>query len=208
VLIQLDHLVYATPDLDDTVNELAHRLGVRASAGGQHPGRGTRNALIALGPRVYLEIVGPDPAQPPPATPRWFGIDRLTQPQLVGWAVATTDLERLASAAAAQGVHLGRVISGGRQRPDGVRFSWHVTDPTTVLGDGLIPFLIDWGPSPHPAETATQGVELVRFRAEHPEAPEVSRMLHVLGVSLSLDPGPTARLIATLRYGKSEIEVT
>jgi Glyoxalase-like domain len=204
---RLDHLVYATPDLDTTVNDLAHRLGVRASAGGQHPGRGTRNALLALGPSAYFEIVGPDPSQPPLPTPRWFGIDRLSEPTLVGWAVATTNLERVASAAAAQGVSLGRVISGGRTRPDGLRLTWHVTDPTTIVGDGIVPFLIDWGSSPHPAETATGGVELVQFRAEHPEAAELSRMLHVLGVRLSLHSGPAAKLIATLRCGKAEIEV-
>jgi hypothetical protein len=198
---RFDHLVYATPDLDTTVNDLAHRLGVRASAGGQHPGRGTRNAILALGPSSYLEIVGPDPSQPPPAAPRWFGIDRLSEPKLVAWAVATTNLERVASAAAAQRVPLGRVISGGRTRPDGLRLTWHVTDPTTIIGDGIVPFLIDWGSSPHPAETATQGVELIQFRAEHPDAPEIRRQLSVLGVELLVDSDPVARLIARLRAG-------
>lgn len=205
--MQLDHLVYATPDLDATVDELAGRLGVRASAGGQHLGRGTRNALVALGPRSYLEIVGPDPAQPSPVTPRWFGIDTLMHPRLVSWAVATNELARVVTRAAAQGAHLGPVISGGRTRPDGVRIAWHVTDPTTVVADGIVPFLIDWGPSPHPAETAVRGVEMVHLRAQHPDVPNVRRILQVLGVELPVDPGPRPVIAATLRSKGGEIVV-
>src|SRR5262249_11322359 len=61
VVSRVDHLAYATPDLEKGVAEIERLLGVRATPGGQHPGRGTRNALVSLGPTSYLEIVGPDP---------------------------------------------------------------------------------------------------------------------------------------------------
>jgi hypothetical protein len=35
---RVDHLVYATPDLNRGIEEIEKLLGVRAMAGGQHPG--------------------------------------------------------------------------------------------------------------------------------------------------------------------------
>jgi hypothetical protein len=100
LLTKVDHLVYATPDLNRGVEEIEKILGVRATPGGQHPGRGTRNALITLGPAIYLEIIAPDPEQPHPKTPRPFGIDGLKASRLVAWAAKGGDLERLRDEAA------------------------------------------------------------------------------------------------------------
>jgi hypothetical protein len=72
-LIQhVDYLMYATPDHDCGIDEIEKLLGVRATLAGKHPGRGTKNAFIALGPNSFLEIVAPDPDQPPPKDPRAF----------------------------------------------------------------------------------------------------------------------------------------
>src|SRR5262245_26246914 len=83
---RVDHLVYATPDLKLGIDRTEELFGVRATPGGQHPGSGTRNALVALGPSAYLEIIGPDPEQSKPSNPRRFGIDDLKAPRLVTWA--------------------------------------------------------------------------------------------------------------------------
>jgi hypothetical protein len=104
LLARVDHLVYATPDVDATVDELARRTGVRATPGGPHPGRGTRNALLALGPTSYLEIVGPDAAQPAPAAPRWLSVDAVDAPRLVTWAARVDDLDAVAARARTLGL--------------------------------------------------------------------------------------------------------
>jgi len=207
LLSRVDHLVYATPDLDRGIGEIKKLLGVRASPGGRHPGRGTRNALLALGPATYLEIIAPDPEQPPPQTPRPFGIDDLKEPRLVAWAAKGDHLDQLTREAARKGVQLGEVISGSRQRPDGVALSWRYTNPGVRLADGIIPFFIDWGESPHPARTAAGGLSLIELRAEHPDAGRVERMLHALGLALPVRRSPGLALIAVINGPRGRVEL-
>jgi len=207
VLARVDHIVYAVPDLEEAVRDLENRLGVRASPGGRHPGRGTRNALIALGPSSYLEILGPDPDQPNPETPRWLGIDALTPPRIAGWAVKENDLEKLVADAARAGVQMGKVGRGSRRRPDGVLLSWRFTDPATVLGDGLVPFFIDWGTSAHPAATSEAHVTLVDLRAEHPDPELVRGMLRAVGLALEVRKATAPALVATLDSPRGRVEL-
>jgi hypothetical protein len=206
-LKRLDHLVYAVPDLDAGVADLERRLGVRASAGGQHPGRGTRNALIALGPDTYLEILAPDPAQPAPPAGRWFGVDPRTPARLTGWAAKGSDLARVAASAAGRGVTLGPVVAGSRQRPDGVTLKWTLTDPGVSSAVSLVPFFIDWADSPHPAATAARGPVLVSLRAEHPRPDAVRPSLAALGLALAVTEAPRPALVATLRTASGVVEL-
>jgi hypothetical protein len=207
VLATVDHLVYATPDLDAGIRRIETLFGIRAAAGGQHPGRGTRNALVALGPATYLEIIGPDPEQPNPAEPRPFGIDGLQAPRLARWAAKSDDPERVARDAAVAGVIVGPVIPGSRRRADGVMLTWRYTDPRTVVADGVVPFFIDWGRTPHPAATAASGAALVALAAEHQDAPQVQKALRTLGVDLEVRRGPRAALIATIDTPRGRIEL-
>jgi len=207
ILDRVDHLVFATPDLETTASEFEARLGVPATPGGRHPGRGTSNSLFALGPRSYLEVIGPDPGQPAPALPRWFGIDALESPRLVTWAAKATGLEALVATAARRGVRLGAAVARSRVRPDGKWLRWELTDPATVIADGIVPFFIDWGNDPHPAESLPPGLELAELRAEHPDSPAVLRFLETLGLPLAVDYGPRPALIASLDGPKGRIEL-
>jgi hypothetical protein len=206
-LDRVDHLVYATPDLRAGIDAIEKLLGVPATPGGAHPGRGTRNALVALGPATYLEIIGPDPDQPAPPHPRSFGIDALKQPRLAAWAVKGTELEQLHDQAARQGVQLGDVLSGSRRRPDGVLLTWRYTDPGHVVADGIVPFFIDWGKTPHPAAGAARGASLIDLRAEHPEAQRVRDLLARLGLDLAVEQGAAPALVATIECPRGRVEL-
>jgi hypothetical protein len=207
LLSRVDHLVYATTDLDRGIAEIEKLLGVKAVFGGQHPGRGTRNALVSLGPKAYLEIIAIDPGQPKPAQPRSFGIDDLKAARLVTWAANGTDLARVQADAVRNGVPLGAVSAGSRQRPDGVLLNWQFTIPVQLVADGIVPFLIDWGSSPHPAASSPSGAVLVGLRAEHPEEQHVRGMLAQLGLLLPVTHGAQPALIATIEGRNGRVEL-
>jgi glyoxalase-like protein len=207
LILPLDHLVYAVPRFDRDLSDLEEQLGVRAAPGGRHPQWGTRNALMALGPTAYLEIIGPDPLAARPTRPRPFGIDQLQDRRLASWVVRATDLERVAARAGRAGLDLGAVSAGERTRPDGVTLHWRSTDPMADRAGGVVPFLIAWGESPHPAGDLPPALGLLALRAEHPRPVLPGRVLDVLGVTLMLTYGPHPALIARLETPKGEFEL-
>ena len=206
-LAKVDHLVYAAPNLQAGVDHIEQLFGVRATPGGQHPGVGTRNALVALGPARYLDIIGLDPDQPAPRQPRTFGIDALTAPRLVTWAAKSGSLEDLVRDAQTHGITFGAVGRGSRKTPQGTLLQWRYTSPRTMIADGLVPFFIDWGHTPHPAASAAQGATLVALRAEHPDADRVQQMLAQLGLDLHVTKGPGPALVAVVESPRGRVEL-
>jgi Glyoxalase-like domain len=180
----LDHLVYATPDLDASVRRIAELTGVMPAEGGSHPGLGTRNRLLGLGELRYLEIIGPDPDQRTPDRPRPFGIDDLTAPRLTAWAIRAADIEARVARARTLGYDPGPIEPLARRTPDGELLRWRLTVPY----DTVVPFLIDWGRTPHPARHLPV-VPLTSFAAAHPEPDGVRRRLAALGVELEVRQG-------------------
>jgi hypothetical protein len=204
----LDHLVYATPDLHATVQRLVSDIGVRATAGGRHPAWGTMNALLSLGSRMYLEIIGPDPDQPPPSAGRLFELDRLARPCLMAWVARAENLRATMATAKAEGIDLGGVEARSRQRPDGSVLHWEMTDPRKGREGGIVPYFINWGTTTHPAETAAKGCTLKALKAMHPEAERLSNVLLRLGLDLMVAQGPGVGLVATIETPKGDYELS
>ncbi|HEX8918450.1 MAG TPA: VOC family protein [Chloroflexota bacterium] len=195
----IDHLVYATTDLDASVRDIGEQLGVTPEPGGQHVGHGTRNYLLGLGGSSYLELIGPDPEQPDFAGIRTMGLDTLLRPQLSAWAVRVTDIETAVETARAQGYDPGPVRSMSRRQPNDQLLSWRLTDIPGDTAPILLPFLIDWGDSPHPSQTAPVGAQLVSFSVESPDAKTVRAALVTLGVHVAVAEAEYPRLTALIQ---------
>lgn len=201
----VDHLVYATPDLEMAVKQVERLLRAEAHPGGQHPGAGTRNWLVRLGENSYLEIIGPDPEQPAPEGGRRFGIDTLEAPRLVTWAIKAASIEARVERSRRKGWDPGNPEAMSRRRPDGVMLEWTLTRAPDPFGDGLVPFLIDWGETPHPSATLPEGATLERVRGEHPNAGKVRDALLALDETFSVIPAPEPALIAVIRRSSGRV---
>ncbi len=201
----IDHLVYAVPDLRAAVDDVEERLGVRAQDGGRHTGLGTHNALLALGPETYLEIIAADPGQPRPAGPRPFGIDGISRSRLVSWALACDDIAAMVARARRDGYDPGEATDGQRTGPTGAVLHWRMTVSPTA--DGLVPFLISWGDTEHPASSAPPGITLESFHLEHPDPPSVAPLLAALGADVEIRPAARAALVARLGGPDGGIEL-
>jgi hypothetical protein len=202
--VAVDHLLLGVSDLDRGIAWVEKAIGVRAVLGGSHPGVGTRNALLSLGGRRYLEIIAPDPAQ----KVFDFRIDlrRLSEPRLITWGAATRDIDSLAKKAREAGFEIVGPQDGSRARPDGKVLRWKTLGVKNELAaDDVdpIPFFIEWAAnSLHPSQDSPRGCELLALDVAHPKPAEVKAVLAKLGIEAAVKSGHRALLMATLRTPK------
>lgn len=200
----VDHLLLGVSDLDRGIAWVEEKSGVRAMVGGSHPGVGTRNALVSLGGRRYLEIIAPDPAQT--ALTLRFDLRTLPEPRLITWAAATQDIDVLAKKAREAGVEIEGPQPGSRKRPDGTVLRWRTLGlKVDLAADGVdpIPFFIEWASdSRHPSTDSPRGCELEALEIAHPNAHAVNGVLSKMGVDAAAKPGPRAVILATVRTPK------
>ncbi|MGE0684223.1 MAG: VOC family protein [Candidatus Binatia bacterium] len=203
----LDHIVYTVPDVPAAIEDLAQRFGVRPALGGKHPGVGTHNALLSLSDTTYLEIIGPDPDQPPPAMSRPFDLDSNTGPRFVTWLAKATNIEQQIENARRLGYNVGAVTPMSRNLPDGTRIEWRLAIPPQPLGDWLVPILIEWRTDRHPAKTSPKGCTLVEFHGEHPQPDTIRPMLDAFGVILDIRQATAPALVAILDTPRGRLEL-
>lgn len=177
----LDHLVIVSPTLASGAQLVEQRLGVQLQPGGQHARMGTHNLLLRLGAHFYLEVIAPDRTAPQPTRPRWFALDELdghAAPCLAHWVARTEHLD-----AADQGLS---TVFGEVEPMSRGSLSWKISiQPDGHLPQGgVVPSLIDWGDSIHPARRlADSGCQLQRLEISHPDPDLVEERLGTIGFS-------------------------
>lgn len=209
--VMLDHILLGCNDLDAGIAFVEERTGVRAAYGGVHPGRGTRNALLSLGERHYLEVIAPDPKQDS-AEPFTVGhlsaLKQLTTPRLVGWAAHPGDVESLARRLRDEGIAAQGPSPGSRARPDGRSLRWKML----VLADdrqGSLPFFIEWSSdSTHPSVDAPRGCRLEHFAVAGPDPAELAKTCQRLGIEVAVERSEKPQIRARIVGTKGNLDVS
>lgn len=142
-------------------------------------------------------MIAPDRGLPTPGRGVGFGLEGLVAPGLVSWALRHPEIDAVAERAG-----LGPVEDGSRERADGTTLRWRLTDPYAERMGGVVPFLIDWGDTPHPAASAPPGGRLLELRIEHPEPERVETVLAELGRAVEVASGAVPRLVAVVQVAE------
>jgi len=200
-----DHILLGASDLDLGIRWVEERTGVRAKFGGSHPGGGTRNALLSLGAEHYLEIIAPDPAQANASDER--GLQELSAPHIIQWAVHTEDIAAAKSMVEAAGIKTVGPQPGSRQRPDGKVLRWQALgiEKTTPL----VPFFIQWeAGSPHPSSDSPTLGTVKSLHFETPQPDDLHRVLHAAAIQADIRKSTLPRIVLVVQTPKGEIEMS
>jgi hypothetical protein len=202
--LTLDHILVGTSDLDAGIRQLTALTGVAPARGGQHPGRGTQNALLSLGPHTYLELIAPKAS--PGADPLAEELARLHQLTLIGWAVGARHAEAAIASLQADGLLAGPLQPGSRRRPDGRLLAWRTAE---ILPAGrLKPFLIEWSPTTtHPAADSPAGCTLLALTLFGPaaETAGLARLAAHLDAPVKVQAAPDVALRLSLHCPAGDV---
>ena len=187
--IGIDHIILATGQLPAGIEEFTRRTGVVPRFGGQHPGRGTQNALVSLGSGVYLELLAPIVSR---------GDSVAAQLTPAGWAMHTSDLAGVMQKLQTAGIPVTGPVPGSRMTPDSTLLRWR-TASAGGQGLELAPFLIEWAPgTPHPSSTSPAGCSLAAFELTVPDTNRLHEFFAAVGARVPLRIGPAPQLSVTL----------
>ena len=131
---RIDHVMICVPDLTQGIAQYV-RMGFNMHAGGEHPGKGTHNA-IALNNEDYIELLAVrDPAQYAASGKAGTWNTGLTDFIVAGGGIRyivlqSDDLTAEVAAMRSRGVDVGDVTDGSRCTPSGQMLQWK----SAVLG--------------------------------------------------------------------------
>ena len=137
MLLGIDHIVIAGPDLDD-LTATFRALGFNVVDGGRHP-IGSYNRLIGLQDGAYIELLSFYEESP---KHYWWDAVHRKGGGLIDFCMRTDHIRADYAVFQAQGVEMSPLVGLSRVRYDGYRLAW-LNNEIYHPYQGLIPFVIE-----------------------------------------------------------------
>lgn len=186
----VDHIVIGAPSLTEGIEYVGDLLRVDPQIGGRHLTKGTCNALVNLGNRCYLEILAPDLENREYKGPRWMGIDTVTQPTIIRWALSSKDLHKDLSLLSGYKQQLSQSEQGSRFTSSGNKLTWQMSIPAMSPLVELAPFLTDWsGSKVHPCDNLPKVCQLKEVTFDSTEPDKIQPLFDQLGLNIKVYQG-------------------
>ena len=193
---QVDHIVYCVPNLKEAVDYFDSLLGIRPVIGGNHPSKGTKNALLNLGDKCYLEILAIDHNNHKVKGNRWMGIDLIKEPKITRWSLKSHNLDKDSRILSRQTPDLGIVNTGSRYTSDGRLLSWKMILPTSTPEVEILPFMTDWSESDsHPTDNLQAGCSLQTLQLLHPFPNRIQSTISELGLNIIVEQNDIPEIV-------------
>jgi hypothetical protein len=204
--MRIDHLVWAAPALEPACALFEQMTGVTPELGGVHGHGLSHNALVALGPRCYLEIYAPLPGKTDGDD--WVrACAALTTPRMFAICVDAGDhLDAVCAAMREAGLDGEGPHPWSRAKSDGTVLHWRLFRPRPSRFGNVLPFFIDWQNTPHPSLFAPSGIALTQLDVATPLAMDLAPLLARIGVvNINVRHAAMAAITATLDTPKGRV---
>jgi len=205
---KIDHLVYCVQNLEDAISDLEKKLGVTAIIGGRHTTQGTKNALINLGDKCYLEILAIDHENQTVKTDRWMGIDLLQESKITRWAIKSNKIIADAKYLEQYNKLMGHVTKGSRKMTNGKTLIWQIAMPLSAPEIDIAPFITDWSDSDaHPTDSLDHKCKLLELRLSHPNPKDLENLFYKLDIGVSITKSENISIKAIIQCPKGIVHL-
>ena len=194
--MRIDHVIYATADLDAAAARVEAAIGVAARGGGRHDGIGTHNRIVPLG-GGYLELLAVADADEAAGSALGAAIQSRIADHgdgLFAWAVAVEDVGPVAKRLGIEVTGISR--SGLTARLTGV---------AEAMADPLLPFFIARDPGiadPSGSDAGPGGITWVEVGGE---AARLAEWLGGADLPVRVVEGGGGRGVRSLGVGDREL---
>lgn len=205
---RIDHIAYAVPNLEKSCKDLEEKLGCKVVIGGRHLNNGTHNALINLGNEIYLELLAIDEENKEIKSPRWMGVDIITEPRVTRWAIKSDNLGAELATLKEYNEGLAQSFEGSRKKQDGSTLKWHMALPLPSPEIELAPFAVDWKDSIHPTKSLPDECELLSIEFKHPNPAKVNELFSKLNIEHKAHQAVSTEIKLVIKSPKGVIELS